>query len=233
MRLRPDSEAMKDQVVTRPYSWLNSANAPMPNAALIAVMVEIAKDAPAANTRPNRLAPMTTMVIANTTISGRPECSRHQQGRRTTCEQAEQPQAALDPVLPEAVKAIVPVCHQDGSHEQPARNGIASPSNPVTRVGRELPETGEIITEETEGRCQYHAHRHGKDEHRHVFRAKQSPNRQKKPPATRAAPIDKLPQPRRRSASETVSDVSRCSAVKSRLRRSRRLLRTPGRGEAL
>src|SRR5882757_8977991 len=71
MRLKPDSEAMKDQSVTSPCSWLNSANAPMLKAALIAVAVEIANDALAASTRPNRMALMTMRMMANTTSSGR------------------------------------------------------------------------------------------------------------------------------------------------------------------
>src|ERR1700721_2777043 len=72
MRLKPDNDAMNDQIVTRPCNWLNWENTPMLNAALIAVMVEMTNDAPAASTSPNRIALTTTRMKANTTMSGRP-----------------------------------------------------------------------------------------------------------------------------------------------------------------
>src|SRR5580698_8108958 len=72
MMLKPDKEAMNDQIVTRPCNWLNWENAPMLNAALIAVTVEITNEAPAASTSPKRIALTTTRMKANTTISGRP-----------------------------------------------------------------------------------------------------------------------------------------------------------------
>ncbi len=70
--LNPDNDAMKDQIVTRPCSWLNCEKAPTLNAALIAVTVEITNEAPAAITSPKRIALTTTSMNANTTISGRP-----------------------------------------------------------------------------------------------------------------------------------------------------------------
>src|SRR3984885_13177157 len=72
MMLKPDNDAMNDQIVTRPCNWLNWENAPMLNAALIAVMVEMTNEAPAASTSPKRIALTTTSMNANTTISGLP-----------------------------------------------------------------------------------------------------------------------------------------------------------------
>ena len=72
MTLKPDKDAMNDQIVTRPCNWLYWENAPMLNAALIAVMVEMTNEAPAASTSPNRIALTTTRMKANTTMSGRP-----------------------------------------------------------------------------------------------------------------------------------------------------------------
>src|SRR5471030_2916903 len=73
MMLKPDKDAMNDQIVTRPCNWLNWENTPMLNAALIAVMVEITNEAPAASTSPKRIALTTTRMNANTTMSGRPK----------------------------------------------------------------------------------------------------------------------------------------------------------------
>src|SRR5258708_32451272 len=72
MMLNPDKDAMNDQIVTRPSNWLNCAKTPMLKAALIAVMVEITNEAPAARTSPKRIALTTTSMNANTTISGLP-----------------------------------------------------------------------------------------------------------------------------------------------------------------
>src|ERR1700742_2260376 len=72
MMLNPERAAMNDQIVTMPCSWLNCANAPTLNPALIPVMVDIANDAPAEGIKPNRMALTTIRMIENNTISGRP-----------------------------------------------------------------------------------------------------------------------------------------------------------------
>src|SRR5277367_4621575 len=70
MRLNPESDTLRDQIVTSPWISLRPANAPRPNDALIAVMVVTASELPAAITRPNLIALTTMTIFASTTMSG-------------------------------------------------------------------------------------------------------------------------------------------------------------------
>src|SRR5580700_8966693 len=70
IRLKPDRETIRDQIMTTLMVLSSCANAPTVNVALIAVTVTIANDPTAATTRPKRMALTTTRTFASTTING-------------------------------------------------------------------------------------------------------------------------------------------------------------------